>query len=140
MQSDGEGLWSEVSQFNWGSRKQIGEYVQEFGWKPRTFTPTGQPIVDEGTLKTIKDIPQAQLIADYLLYQKRIAQIDSWFDKVQDDSRVHGFVIAKGTITGRMTNREPKRAQVARSNYTVGKESRSCWIVPEGNKLEGMDE
>ena len=139
MQSDGEVVRSEVIPFNLGSRKQIGEYLQEFGWKPRKFTPTGQPIVDEGTLKTIKDIPQAQLIADYLLYQKRIAQIDSWFDKVQDDSRVHGFVISNGTITGRMTHREPNMAQVPSINSPFGKECRSCWIVPDGYKLVGID-
>ena len=139
MQSDGEVVRSEVIPFNLGSRKQIGEYLQEFGWKPRKFTPTGQPIVDEGTLKTIKDIPQAQLIADYLLYQKRIAQIDSWFDKVQDDSRVHGFVISNGTITGRMTHRDPNMAQVPSINSPFGKECRSCWIVPDGYKLVGID-
>ena len=40
--------------FNLGSRKQIGEYLIDFGWKPERFTPTGQPIVDEGTLKKIE--------------------------------------------------------------------------------------
>ena len=45
-----------IQEFNLGSRKQIGEYLQEFGWKPKKFTPTGQPIVDEGTLKTVEDI------------------------------------------------------------------------------------
>ena len=34
-------------EFNLGSRKQIGEYLIEFGWMPERFTPTGQPIVDE---------------------------------------------------------------------------------------------
>ena len=33
--------------FNLGSRKQIGEYLIRFGWKPQKHTPTGQPIVDE---------------------------------------------------------------------------------------------
>ena len=72
------------TEFNLGSRKQIGEYLQKFGWKPKNFTPTGQPIVDEGTLRRIKDIPQAQLIANYLMYQKRIAQIKSWLEKADD--------------------------------------------------------
>ena len=38
-----------LQDFNLGSRKQIGEYLIEFGWKPKKFTPTGQPIVDETT-------------------------------------------------------------------------------------------
>ena len=48
-------------EFNLGSRKQIGEYLIDFGWKPERFTPTGQPIVDEGTLKKITHIKEAKL-------------------------------------------------------------------------------
>ena len=53
-----------LQHFNLGSRKQIGEYLTSFGWKPERFTPTGQPIVDEGTLKKIKHIPEANLIRE----------------------------------------------------------------------------
>ena len=31
---------------------------------------TGQPMVDEAVLSTVKDIPQAALIAEYLMLQK----------------------------------------------------------------------
>ena len=53
-------------EFNLGSRKQIGEYLIDFGWKPERFTPTGQPSVDEGTLKKIEHIEEAKLIANFL--------------------------------------------------------------------------
>ena len=128
-----------LQEFNLGSRKQIGEYLVDFGWKPQKFTPTGQPIVDEGTLSKIKNIPEAKLICEYLLIQKRIAQIDSWIDAVKDDGRVHGFVIPNGTITGRMTHRNPNMAQVPSIHSEYGKECRSFWIVEEGNKLVGVD-
>ena len=124
--------------FNLGSRKQIGEYLIDFGWKPEKFTPTGQPIVDEGTLKKITHIKEAKLIADYLLYQKRIAQVSSWIDELKDD-RVHGRVIPNGTITGRMTHRNPNMAQVPNLGSPYGKECRACWTVPEGYKLVGID-
>jgi len=139
MKTEGEVVRKEVIPFNLGSRKQIGEYLQEFGWKPTKFTPTGQPIVDEGTLKKIDNIPQAKLIADYLMYQKRIAQINSWFDSLGDDSRVRGFVNHNGTITGRMTHRSPNMAQCPSINSPYGKECRSCWTVPEGYDLVGID-
>jgi DNA polymerase I-like protein with 3'-5' exonuclease and polymerase domains len=124
--------------FNLGSRKQIGEYLIDFGWKPKKFTPTGQPIVDEGTLKKIEHIREAKLIADFLLYQKRIAQVTSWIDELKDN-RVHGSVIPNGTITGRMTHRNPNMAQVPNAGSPYGKECRSCWTVPQGYKLVGID-
>ena len=125
-------------EFNLGSRKQIGEYLIDFGWKPERFTPTGQPIVDEATLKKIEHITEAKLIANFLLYQKRIAQVSSWIDELKDD-RVHGRVIPNGTITGRMTHRGPNMAQVPNIHSPYGKECRSCWTVPEGYKLVGID-
>ena len=125
-------------EFNLGSRKQIGEYLIDFGWKPERFTPTGQPIVDEGTLKKIEHINEAKLIANFLLYQKRIAQISSWIDELKDD-RVHGKVIPNGTITGRMTHRNPNMAQVPNIHSPFGEECRACWTVPEGYKLVGID-
>jgi len=124
--------------FNLGSRKQIGEYLIDFGWVPKKFTPTGQPIVDEGTLKKIEHIREAKLIADFLLYQKRIAQVTSWIDELKND-RVHGSVIPNGTITGRMTHRNPNMAQVPNAGSPYGKECRSCWTIPDGYKLVGID-
>ncbi len=124
--------------FNLGSRKQIGEYLIDFGWVPKKFTPTGQPIVDEGTLKKIEHIREAKLIADFLLYQKRIAQVTSWIDELKND-RVHGSVIPNGTITGRMTHRNPNMAQVPNAGSPYGKECRSCWTIPNGYKLVGID-
>lgn len=125
--------------FNLGSRKQIGEYLTDFGWKPNRFTPTGMPIVDESSLAKVKNIPEARLIAEFLLLQKRIAQIDSWILAVKEDNRVHGFVIPNGTITGRMSHRAPNVAQVPSVVSEYGKECRSCWTVREGYKLVGID-
>src|SRR5210317_1370863 len=128
-----------LQEFNLGSRKQIGEYLTDFGWKPRKFTPTGQPIVDEATLKEVEHIPEAKLIADFLLYQKRLAQVQSWLDALADDERIHGSVISSGTITGRMSHRNPNVAQVPSVKSKFGEECRACWTVPEGYKLVGVD-
>ena len=73
------------------------------------------------------------------MLQKRIAQIDSWVEAVEDDGRVHGFVIPNGTITGRMTHRNPNVAQAPSHGSPYGKECRSCWIVEDGYKLVGVD-
>ena len=124
--------------FNLGSRQQIGEYLQEFGWKPKHFTPTGQPKIDETVLSKVKDIPEAAIIARYLMLQKRIAQVKSWLSFLRRD-RVHGSVISNGTITGRMAHRDPNLAQVPSVTSPYGKECRACWTVPRGYKLVGVD-
>ena len=126
-------------EFNLGSRQQIGRYLQYFGWKPETFTEKGQPIVDESVLNKVKGIPEAELIGEYLMVQKRIAQIQSWVDAVQDNGRVHGYVNSNGAVTGRMTHSKPNMGQVPAVYSPYGRECREVWTVPSGYSLVGMD-
>jgi DNA polymerase I-like protein with 3'-5' exonuclease and polymerase domains len=125
--------------FNLGSRQQIGRHLQYYGWKPKQFTETGQAIVDEAVLGTVKGIPQAALIAEYLMIQKRVAQVQSWLEAVKEDGRVHGYVNPNGAVTGRMTHSSPNMGQVPAVYSPYGKQCRDVWTVPEGYKLVGMD-
>ena len=125
--------------FNLGSRQQIGRYLQYFGWKPKQFTETGQAIVDEAVLSTVKGIPEASLIGEYLMIQKRVAQVQSWLEAVEDDGRVHGYVNTNGAVTGRMTHSSPNMGQVPAVYSPYGKQCRDVWTVQEGYKLVGMD-
>jgi DNA polymerase-1 len=134
----GKRLKDEVIVFNPGSRKQIGEKLMELGWKPKQRTETGQPIVDESVLSKLK-FPEAAMIAEYLMLQKRIAQIESWLEAVKDDGRVHGRVITNGAVTGRATHSKPNMAQIPNTSSAYGKECRECWTVDEGNVLVGVD-
>lgn len=126
-------------EFNLGSRQQIGRYLQYFGWKPTKFTDKGQAIVDESVLATVTDIPEASMIAEYLMLQKRIAQVQSWLDAVEDDGRVHGYVNSNGAVTGRMTHSSPNMAQVPSVGAEYGADCRACWTSPKGYKIVGMD-
>jgi DNA polymerase I-like protein with 3'-5' exonuclease and polymerase domains len=134
----GKKLKTKVQPFNSGSRKQIGERLIEKGWKPTSFTETGQPKVDETTLKET-DIPEAKLMGEYLMLQKRISQIDSWLEAVGKDGRVHGRVLTNGAVTGRMTHSSPNMAQVPNSGSEYGEDCRALWIVEKGYKLVGID-
>jgi len=127
-----------VEDFNPGSRKQIAERLIEKGWKPSKFTEKGSVIVDETTLEGL-DFPEAKAIAEYLMLQKRIAQIDSWIEAIQADGRVHGKVITNGAVTGRMTHHSPNMAQVPNSSAIYGLECRDLWTVEKGCKLVGID-
>jgi len=124
--------------FNPGSRKQIGEKLIELGWKPDKFTETGQPMVDEGILSKLH-YPEAKMIAEYLMLQKRVAQIESWIEAVGSDGRVHGKVITNGAVTGRMTHQSPNMAQIPNHGSVYGAECRACWTVEPGNVLVGCD-
>jgi DNA polymerase I-like protein with 3'-5' exonuclease and polymerase domains len=134
----GKPLKTKVEVFNPGSRKQIGERLIEKGWKPSRYTETGQPIVDEGTLDGV-DIPEAKAINEYLMLQKRVAQIESWLKAVGEDGRVHGKVITNGAVTGRMTHMSPNMAQIPNSGSPYGEDCRDLWIVEKGYKLVGID-
>ena len=135
----GKRLKDKVTVFNPGSRQQVAERLEAKGAVWTELTPSGRPQVDERTLEENKHIPEALLVLEYLLLQKRYAQVSSWIEHVQDDGRVHGRVTTNGAVTGRMTHQNPNMAQVPSVNSQFGKECRDCWIVPEGRKLVGVD-
>ena len=136
--TSGKALKDIVEPFNPGSRKQIAERLIEKGWKPKKHTEKGAVIVDETTLEGL-NFPEAKAIAEYLMLQKRIAQITSWLDALGKDGRVHGRVITNGAVTGRMTHMSPNLAQVPNSGSPYGVECRELWTVEKGYKLVGID-
>ena len=127
-----------VVPFNVGSRQQIAERLISLGWSPKKKTEKGSVIVDESVLEELP-YKEAKAIAEYLMLQKRIAQVESWIEAVQDDGRVHGRVITNGAVTGRMTHMSPNMAQVPNSGSPYGHECRNLWTVEKGNKLVGID-
>jgi DNA polymerase I-like protein with 3'-5' exonuclease and polymerase domains len=135
----GKRLKDKVTVFNVGSRQQVAERLSAKGAVWTELTPTGKPMVDEKTLKENNHVPEAAQVLEYLLLQKRYAQVNSWLEHVQDDGRVHGRVTTNGAVTGRMTHQSPNMAQVPSVNSEYGEDCRNCWIVPEGRKLVGVD-
>lgn len=132
------GYWT-YPELNLGSRKQVGRHLIHYGWKPTAFTETGQPKVDESTLKDVY-IPEAKLIARYLMLQKRQGQVSSWIDEYNHDTgRIHSRVHTIGTITHRMSSSNPNLQQVTASNKEYGSEMRSLFIVPQDKVIVGAD-
>ena len=126
--------------FNPGSRKQIAERLMERGWVPEKHTEKGNVVVDETTLASI-DMDEAKVLAEYLMLQKRAAQVKSWLEAINPKtSRVHGRVLTLQTITGRMAHASPNMAQVPAVYSPYGAECRGCWTVPSDKKvLVGID-
>jgi DNA polymerase I len=127
-----------VTPFNPGSRQQIAERLIAKGWKPKKHTEKGSVIVDEEVLASL-DYPEAKALAEYMMLQKRIGQVDSWIKAVEADGRVHGRVITNGAVTGRMTHMSPNMAQIPNSGSPYGHECRELWTIEKGNKLVGID-
>lgn len=136
--TSGKPLNDIVTPFNPGSRQQIAERLIAKGWKPKKRTEKGSVIVDEEVLASL-DYPEAKALAEYMMLQKRIGQVDSWIKAVESDGRVHGRVITNGAVTGRMTHMSPNMAQVPNSTSPYGPECRELWTIEKGNKLVGVD-
>lgn len=134
----GKRLKDHVEEFNVGSRQQIAKRLETLGVKFTERTEKGAIIVNEKILEGI-DLPEAKLINEYLMLQKRVGLVDAWLERADDDGRVHGRVISNGAVTGRMTHQNPNLGQVPSVNSPYGKECRSCWTVDEGNVLVGTD-
>ena len=134
----GKQLKDYVEVFNPASRQQISKRLQGIGWKPKKYTEKGSVIVDESVLRGV-NIPEAKLICEYLLLQKRLSQVTSWIEAVSDKHRVHGKVITNGAVTGRMTHHSPNLAQIPSVHAEYGSECREQWVVDPGYKLVGID-
>jgi DNA polymerase I-like protein with 3'-5' exonuclease and polymerase domains len=95
--------------------------------------------VSEEVLEKV-DIPEAQLVARYLLLEKRVSQIKSWIDAADDEGKVHGRVLTLRTITGRMAHTSPNMAQIPAVYSPYGKECRDVWTTSsDGYVLLGCD-
>ena len=127
--------------FNPASRKQIGERLIARGWKPEAYTDSGDPKVDETILAGI-DMPEAALLNEYLLLNKRIGQLatgkQAWL-KMEKEGRLHGRVNHMGAVTSRCTHANPNMAQVPSVGAAFGTECRSLFIAPSGYSLLGAD-
>ena len=134
----GKQLKDYVEVFNPASRQQISKRLQGIGWKPKKYTEKGSVIVDESVLRGV-NIPEAKLICEYLLLQKRLSQVTSWIEAATNQHRVHGKVITNGAVTGRMTHHSPNLAQIPSVHAEYGSECRKQWVVDPGYKLVGID-
>lgn len=128
--------------FNPGSRHHIASRLKALrGWKPKEMTEKGQPKVDETVLSKLK-YPEARLLAEYFMLQKRLGQLsegkNSWL-QLERNGRIHGRVNTNGAATGRMTHSHPNVTQVPSVRKPYGKECRSLFMAGPRKKIVGAD-
>lgn len=144
--------------FNPGSRDQIAaRLIERYQWKPKKFTDTGKPAIDESVLAAMP-WPEARLLGDYLIIEKTLGQLAEGKGavmKLVENGRVHGGVNTNGAVTGRCTHMSPNVAQTPKvmvAKNAAGKkevvlgleggfgwEFRSLYTADEGWLLTGWD-
>lgn len=112
----------EYTTFNPNSRRHLADRLQRvFGWVPTVFTPTGEPMVDEGSIKNIPDgvisPHQRQVIMDYFVVTKTLGMVaegkKSWVSFYNEETHcIHGRVDPLGTVTNRGAHFNPNLGQV----------------------------
>jgi len=133
----------QVIEFNPNSRKHIHYcLVKKYGWKPKSFTPSGDAKVDETVLAQLP-YPEAKKLSKFMLVQKRIAQLaegsQAWLKLVDSDGKLRHTIISGGTISGRAAHRGPNVAQTVSARAAYGKPMRELFTVPQGWHLCGGD-
>lgn len=139
-----EGLYHKIKiiEFNPSSRQHIAKRLRELrGWKPEEFTPSGEVKIDENVLKKL-DYPEAQLMSEYLMLNKRIGQLaegDQAWLKLVKAGRLHGRVNSMGAQTSRCSHSQPNMAQIPNFHAPFGRECRELFESDKGKKLLGVD-
>jgi DNA polymerase I-like protein with 3'-5' exonuclease and polymerase domains len=138
----GKRLKDKITEFNPGSRDQIAHRLKvKYGWVPTAFTPAGKPQVDETVLEKL-DYPEAQVLAQYFLLEKRIGQLaegDKAWLKLEHKGHIHHSINTNGAVTGRCTHSWPNIAQVPTVRALWGKECRGLYGVRPGFRQVGVD-
>lgn len=128
--------------FNPNSRDHISDRFQKvLGWKPKHFTATGKPEINEKILKSLP-YPEAKTLAEYLMIQKRISQLsdgDQAYLKLIKKGKIYGKVITNGAISGRCTHHHPNLAQCVSNNSAFGKEFRALFTASPSMVMCGID-
>ena len=128
--------------FNPSSRDHISNrLIRKYHWEPKQFTNDGRPKVDDEVL-TALDFPEAKLLGEYLMIQKRIGQLaegnQAWL-KLERNGRIYGRIDTVGTRTRRCSHQRPNTAQVPSVGKPWGKECRELFRAPQGWRYVGWD-
>ena len=139
-QKTGKILKSKIEIFNPGSRLQIAQRLAEkYNFEPEE-TEKGNPRVDHDVLSQL-EYPEAKFLCSYFDIIKLMSQVSDWIAraKISRDGRIHGYINTLGTITGRMSAKEPNMQQVssdprARALF----KPRDGWVLV-GSDLKGLE-
>jgi DNA polymerase-1 len=143
----GKRLKDKVTVFNPASRPQTAERLQA-RYPEITFSTTekGNVKVDDDVLELFGEkYPEAKILAEYQLLNKRLGQIaegkEAWLKHCRKfgDGRIHGGVKTNACVSGRCSHVSPNMSQVPAVGAPYGAQCRALFTAPEGWILVGTD-
>jgi len=143
----GKQLKTRVTTFNPASRKQTSERLKA-KYPEITFDQTekGNVKLDDDVLDLLgKKYPEAALLSEYQMLNKRLGQIsegkEAWLKHCRKygDGRIHGSVLTNATVSGRCSHRNPNMSQIPRVGAPYGSECRALFHAPHGWRQVGVD-
>ena len=143
----GKQLKTKVTKFNPASRQQTSQRLKSKYPQIRFGrTEKGNVKLNDDVLDVLgKKYPEAALLSEYQLLNKRLGQIsegkEAWLKHSQryGDGRIHGSVITNACVSGRCSHRNPNIAQIPRVGQPYGSECRSLFYAPHGWRQVGCD-
>lgn len=122
--------------FNPSSRQHVAKRLKAmYDWKPKDFTPNGDPKVDEDILSKLP-YHHAKLLVEYYLLDKRIGQLaegkQAWLRVANDTNEatfINGSINSNGAVTGRATHSFPNVGQVPSLKAQYGRECRELFGI-----------
>lgn len=116
-------------EINWNSPLQVAVVLyQELGLPVLEYTKTGNPSTAESVLLRLRN--DSDVVASLLKYREwtKLSQfLASWTEKIDENGRMHPSFLVHGTVTGRLSCRDPNLQQVPRDPFL-----RSIITEPEG--------
>lgn len=128
-------LVPEASSLNLQSHEQVAHLLYDVvGLVPPRRTPgKGAGATDERTLRSL-DHPVAAALLRFRRAVKRSQMLSTWRAHVGRDGRVHPDYLLVGTVTGRLSSRDPNA-----QNLPTDPEVRGIVAAPEGYALVWAD-
>lgn len=121
-------------EFNIRSTPQVRERLDKVGWRPVEFTDKGNAKLSRANLETLpSDAPECFFKLQKLFNLKsQMSTLDTWYNAMDSQGRIHGSVTSPGTWTHRCTHDKPNTANIAQNLRTL-------WVPPKGSVLMGSD-
>tara|TARA_R110002020_G_scaffold131482_1_gene293946 strand:+ start:7879 stop:10083 length:2205 start_codon:yes stop_codon:yes gene_type:complete len=138
--------------FNFNSTNQLREllFTSKKGFRfdiikytsdKKTKQETDKPSTDSEVLEHLKTIDKSGFILQLMEHRGMIKLYTTYMvgmlERLSEDGRIHGSFLLHGTVTGRLSSREPNLQNIPRD--TTSSEIKTMFIPPKGSLMMQLD-